>query len=110
MTRATFQYKGYTGTMDYSEEQQSYYGEIIGITDILTFEGLTHEAAYEDFKEVIDEYLAICLEKNIKPCKPPAKFTITIPPELYAQAHQQAEHKGIPVQTFMENAVQQAIS
>jgi predicted HicB family RNase H-like nuclease len=109
MNQKTMQYKGYTASAEYDLDENCYVGEVIGIQHFILFRGASHEGIYEKFKEMIEFYLEDCAKDGIEPCKPPS-ITITFPPELYAQAYQKAEHSGIPIQAFMENAVQQAIS
>jgi predicted HicB family RNase H-like nuclease len=103
------QYKDYTALIEYSDEEKCLIGEAIGIRHGILFRGSTNEDIFENFKMMIDFYLKDCAEDGIEPCKPPTG-AITFPQDLLALAYQKAEHKGIPIQIFMENAVQQAIS
>lgn len=54
-------YKGYTGSVDYSEEDNCLYGKVLGMSkDAITYEGLDINGLRRDFEEAIDDYLALC--------------------------------------------------
>ena len=64
-------YKGYTGSVEYSEEDKCLFGKVQGMAkDSITYEGSTVEELTKDFEEAIDDYLALCEEKGIEPRKP----------------------------------------
>lgn len=50
-------YKNYTGCVDYSEEDKVYYGKILNISDLVTFEGETLDKLKEGFEYMVDEYI-----------------------------------------------------
>jgi len=53
-------YKGYVGKTEYDDEAEIFYGEVIGLRDIVTFKGTSVKELQKSFKESIDEYLAFC--------------------------------------------------
>jgi len=58
-------YKGYTGSIEYSESDRCFYGKILGMAkDAITYEGDTIEALKIDFEEAIDHYLGISEERG----------------------------------------------
>ncbi len=74
------EYKGYSGTIEYSKEDGLLFGKVLGIKGLLSYEGVTDIALEADFKDVIDAYLEDCEEVGIKPEKP---FNIRIPSALH---------------------------
>ena len=64
-------YKGYTGKIiqDSEDGEPYFHGVVIGITDLLVFEGKTLEEAEQSFHDVIDDYLAMCEEIRKEPEK-----------------------------------------
>jgi len=64
------EHKGYTGTIEYSKEDELLYGKVLGIKSLLSYEGSTGTELEEDFRGIIDEYLEECKEAEIKPEKP----------------------------------------
>lgn len=52
-------YKGYTGSVEYSEEDNCLYGKVMGMSrDAITYEGQDVNELRKDFEGAIDDYLA----------------------------------------------------
>lgn len=60
-------YKNYNGTVEYSRKDNCLFRKIIGIKSLLSYEGSSVQELEQDFKNVIDDYLADCKERNIEP-------------------------------------------
>lgn len=60
-------YKGYNGTVQYSVEDDCLWGRLIGITDIISYEGQSIEEIKKDFEETVEWYLNDCAERGKKP-------------------------------------------
>ena len=55
MIMGTMKYKGYTGSVDYSEEDNCLYGEVLGIShDAITYEGKDVDELRKDFEGAVD--------------------------------------------------------
>ena len=64
-------YKGYTGKIDYSEEEKTFFGKVLGLRrDGIIFEGDSVFEIRKDFEDAIDQYLKHCKESGIEPEKP----------------------------------------
>lgn len=59
------EYKGYTGSIEFSAEDGIYFGKIIGIRSLISYEGETAKELLEDFHGVVDDYLTLCEENGI---------------------------------------------
>lgn len=55
-------YKGYTGTVEFSDTDNLFFGKIIGIKDSISFEGDTVESLIKDFHNAVVDYLEFCEE------------------------------------------------
>lgn len=53
-------YKGFTGSIEFDKDAGIYFGRVIGIRDVVTFTGKTHEDATTAFHDSIDDYLEFC--------------------------------------------------
>ena len=51
-------YKGFIGTVNYSEASGFYYGKILNSELFSDYQGKTHDEIYELFRKTVDEYLA----------------------------------------------------
>ncbi len=104
-------YKDYIGSVVFSEENAVFHGKVIGIKDLLSFEGDSVSALIEDFHNAIDEYLEFCDSTGKKPDKPfKGSFNIRIEPELHRAAALAASASGKTLNAFVENAIRQNIS
>lgn len=55
-------YRGYTGNVCYSQDDNCYYGIVQNIKGLVTYEGATLEELEKDYQEVVDDYITY-LEK-----------------------------------------------
>ena len=48
-------YKGYSGTVKFDDEAEIFHGELLGIRDVITFQGRSVEELKAAFQESIDD-------------------------------------------------------
>ena len=61
-----------------------YFGRVIGIRDVITFQGDTVPDSLEAFHDSVDDYLAFCEERGESPEKPySGKFVLRLDPRLH---------------------------
>ena len=53
----TFHYKGFTGSIENSVEDQCLYGKLLGIGDLILYEADSIDKLEIEFKEAVDDYL-----------------------------------------------------
>ena len=63
-------YKNYTGVVEYDSDGKIFTGEVIGLRDVITFQGRTPEELERSFQESVDFYLEMCLKDGVSPQKP----------------------------------------
>ena len=91
----TMTYNGYAGTVEYSEDDNVLFGRLIGIDDIITYEGESIQDLRAAFTEAVDDYLAHCRSIGKEPDKPySGKFTLRVQPEVHARLAMQAKSMG----------------
>ena len=63
------EYKGYTAKIieDDDEDQPRWHGMVLGINDLLAFDGDTQDEAVQSFHDIIDDYLETCEKIGKKP-------------------------------------------
>lgn len=66
----TLKYKGYEGSVEYSEEDNILHGRVLFIRDLISYEGSSLEELKSDFRGAIDDYLTGCEDMGIDPDKP----------------------------------------
>ncbi len=50
-------HKGYYGSVEFSAEDKTLYGQILGISDLISYEAESVDALETVFKEVVEDYL-----------------------------------------------------
>ena len=96
------EYKGYWGTVEYSETDNILFGKVIGIGSLISYEGKSVDELRGDFEAAVDDYLELCAEKGIEPDKTyKGSFNVRISPNLhrslalYAASHNQSLNASV---------------
>jgi predicted HicB family RNase H-like nuclease len=58
--KESLQYKGYVASIHFSTADKVFYGELLGIDDLVSFEGMSEEELKRSFIEAVDDYLEMC--------------------------------------------------
>ena len=53
------EYKGYTGSVEFSEADAVLFGKVMGIRALISYEGTTVQELVDDFHDAVDEYLSM---------------------------------------------------
>lgn len=78
------EYKGYVAKVEFDDEADIFFGEVINLRDVITFQGESVAELKQAFQESVEDYLAFCTERGEEPEKPySGKFSIRIDPELH---------------------------
>ena len=107
----TMEYKGYVGTVEFSEEDGLFYGKVMGIRALISYEGTNAKELVEDFHNAVEDYLALCETENREPEKAyKGSFNVRVSPELHKQAVIYAVSRQMTLNGFVESAMLQALS
>ena len=106
----TLNYKGFIGSVSYSDEDQVLYGKIEGIDDLIMFEGASVKELKKMFVEAVEDYIEICKQTN-KPLLKSFKgsFNVRIKPEIHQKAAMLATMKGISLNQLVQNAIEKEL-
>jgi predicted HicB family RNase H-like nuclease len=100
-------YKGFIGTAEMSEEDDVFFGKVIGISDLVSYEGATVKDLKKDFKEAVDSYIDLCKRHNKTIQKSmTGNFNVRINPELHQLASCAAAEKGVSLNKVVQEAIQ----
>lgn len=101
------EYKGYTAVIEYDDDDECLVGHVIGISDRLAFDGESIPEIKRNFRNVLDNYLALCAKTGKQPETPKSgKLSLRLPVELHAFVARQAEATGESVNNIIVEAVQ----
>ena len=53
----TMEYKGYVGSVEFSEEDALFFGKVLGVRALISYEGENARDLVEDFHRAVDDYL-----------------------------------------------------
>lgn len=82
------EYKGYLGSVEFSEEDEMFFGRVLGIHSLISYEGDNAKDLIADFHNSVDEYLKWCEDEGRKPEKAyKGSFNIRISPKLHRNIH-----------------------
>jgi len=100
------EYKGYTGSIEYSGEDNLLFGKVLGIKGLISYEGKTGSDLENDFKEAIDTYLSDCKSNGIKTEKPfKGSFNVRVSPTLHQRAALLAMEAKVSLNNFVAEAI-----
>ena len=63
-------YKNYTGIVEYDPDGKVFTGEVIGLRDVVTFQGRTPEELEQSFRASVDFYLEMCQATRLPAPRP----------------------------------------
>lgn len=108
--RNTMEYKGYIGSVEFSEEDSVFFGKVMGIRSLISYEGTTASELVGDFHQAVDDYLEMCDAEDIVPEKAyKGSFNVRISPELHKLAAITAISHQMTLNRFVENSIEKAI-
>jgi len=106
----TLKHKGYTGTVVFDSDDRIFHGRLMGITDMITFEGASVGDLERDFRSAVDEYLKTCKRIGREPEKPfPGRFMLRVPSELHCAIALSAKKERKSVNAWIAEICEQNV-
>ena len=106
----TMEYKGYLGSVEFSEEDALFYGKVLGIRALVPYEGNNAQGLIADFHGAVDDYLELCAQQGKEPERAyKGSFNVRISPELHKQAVIAAMSRNMTLNSFVESSIAQAV-
>ena len=100
-------YKGYIGTVNFSADDNVFFGKLEGVNDLITFEGTTVQELNDAFCYMVDEHIKDCEAENIQAEKSyKGSFNIRLSPGLHRKAAIYAKIHGISLNTFVKESIE----
>ena len=106
----TLKYKGYIGSVAYSEPDKVFFGKLEGIDALVNYEGESVAELTAAFHEAVDDYLALCEDIGQKPEKSyTGTFNVRISPATHRQIANRAMETGISINAFVKKVLDEAV-
>ena len=107
----TLSYKGFYGTVNFSEKDECFYGKIEGIDGLVNFEGESVKELTEAFHEAVDDYVAYCTAEGITPHKSySGQLNIRIKPETHSRIATLAKQAGESINAFISQTLDRRVA
>ena len=106
----TLKYKGFIGSVSYSENDKVFFGKIEGIDGLVNYEGESVDELTKAFQEAVDDYLAFCEAEGIMPEKSySGSFNVRIPSVTHRAIAKRAAEAGISINAFVKRVLMEAV-
>ena len=106
----TIEYSGYIGTIEYSQEDQCFFGKIDMINDLVTFEATNAPDLETNFRNAVDEYIETCKELGREPQKAfKGVFNVRTGSELHMAAVRNALKMGVSLNSYIKSLIEKDI-
>jgi len=107
----TMEYKNYVGSVEFSESDGVFFGKVMGIRAMISYEGTTAKELVTDFHDAVDDYLALCEAEGKEPERAyKGSFNVRISPELHKQAVIYASSRQMSLNSLVESALRNSLA
>ena len=107
----TITYRGYVGSIEISEEDDVIFGKVLGISDLISYEGVSCSDLIRDFHEAVDDYLATCVAEGVEPEVPyKGSFNVRVTPALHEQLARYAIGCGRSLNSCVQEALERYVA
>jgi predicted HicB family RNase H-like nuclease len=104
------QYKNYYGSVHFSADDEVFHGKILGINDLVNFEGSSVKELKAAFEEAVEDYIETCNLVGKSPDKTyKGTFNVRVPSKLHREASLFAAINNITLNEFVKIAMNFAL-
>ncbi|WP_439556264.1 type II toxin-antitoxin system HicB family antitoxin [Dyadobacter sp.] len=102
---------GYTASIYYSPADEVFFGKLIGVNDLVTFEGTSVEALKQGMQEAVDDYIETCRLLGKSPEKSyKGVFNVRVSSDLHKKIALLASQYNVTLNDFVKSVLQYASS
>ncbi len=104
-------YKGYYGSVHYSDEDKVFHGKIEFIRSLVSYEGTDVRSLHAAFEEAVDDYMDLCEAEGKEPEMPfKGSFNVRTGTELHRRAALIAKSQGTNLNKIVTDALEKYLS
>ena len=102
------EYKGYFGSVHYSDEDELFYGKAEFIRSLISYEGHDVSSLKTSFYEAVEDYLELCQQRGTEPEKAfKGSFNVRTGTDLHRRATLSAQQQGMNLNRLVTEALEQ---
>ncbi len=103
-------YKGYFGSVHFSDDDNLFYGKLEFIRALVSYEGTDVKTLRRAFEEAVEDYLQMCHKNGKEPEKPfKGSFNVRVGPSLHQRVALNALTKGITINKYINDVLEKAV-
>ena len=107
----TMTYKGYQAAVAFDEEAEIFYGEVVDLRDVITFQGKSVRELKKALADSVEDYLAFCKERGEEPEKPfSGQFIVRVDPPVHRAVVTAAKRAGLSLNKWVAATLERAAS
>ena len=104
-------HRSYTARIDYDERDNIFVGRLLGIRAIIGFHADNVADLRAEFEKAVDDYIAECDERGVKPEKPASgKLLLRVSPEVHGRAMVVAQASGKSLNQWVADVLERAVT
>lgn len=104
------EYKGYTGKVEFDNDAGIFHGQVIDMSDVITFQGTSVDELRREFETSVDDYLEFCAERGESPERPfSGRFVVRTEPALHKQIALAATRANQSINAWIIAVLQHAV-
>lgn len=103
-------YKGYFGSVHFSDEDNVFYGRVEFIRALISYEGTDVASLRSSFEEAVDDYIETCKEHGKEPEQPfKGSFNIRVGSALHQRIALEASKRSMTLNRFIIDVLEKEI-
>lgn len=104
-------YKGYHGSVDFSPEDNCFFGKVLGLKGtLISYEGTSVDSIRQDFEDAIDYYIESCEQRGVTPAKPfSGRILLRMSSDLHSDLADAAARTGTTINDFVQKTLYRAL-
>ena len=103
-------YRGYSGVVEFDGADRMFYGKVIGLRDVVGFEGDNVGELEDSFHQAVDGYLELCKSRGKAPDKPySGKFLVRVDPVLHRKLAADATSERMSLNEWVAKTLEERV-
>lgn len=105
------EYKDYSGTVEFHADDEVFFGKLVGIRDVVTFEADSVTKLKKAVKEAVDDYILTCKQAGKDADKEfKGSFNVRIKPKIHRLAAARSAALNISLNQLVEKALEKEVA